>query len=112
MENNILKAFYDLNKQIKKQRVGKDINTLYGNITYEGGQALLEHFKEYNSSVLFSFFENKMKEDLNTINNQLSYISNKASTYIYFYLAKFYIDIEYAKSLNYSKRIYDEKVAA
>lgn len=54
MENNVLKAFYDLNKQIKKQRVGKDINTLYGNITYEGGQALLEYFKEYfNEDTVF-----------------------------------------------------------
>ncbi len=42
MENNVLKALYALNEQIKKQRVNKDINTLYGNITYEGGQALIE----------------------------------------------------------------------
>ena len=50
MENNVLKAFNDLNKQIKK----KHISTLYGNITYEGTETLIEQFKEYfNEDTVF-----------------------------------------------------------
>ena len=54
MENNALKDFYALNKKLKKNIIDGDRNTLYGNVTYEGTEALIEHFKEYfNEDTVF-----------------------------------------------------------
>jgi hypothetical protein len=54
MENSALKDFYALNKKLKKTIIDGDKNTLYGNITYEGTEALIEHFKEYfNEDTVF-----------------------------------------------------------
>ena len=54
MENNALKEFYNLNKKVNKAIINGDKNTLYGNITYEGTEALIEEFKEYfNEDTVF-----------------------------------------------------------